>query len=126
MIFSDSTYSIKEFALSMLVLKYKHKLSESSINDILKFLNIILPQPNKCPKTFNSLLRMINIDIETKSYLICSNKSCEQIQDFNKVEKCNFCNSEEPIEFVTFNIIPQIKNIISQSDYFKQIKNSNH
>ena len=41
-LYENSNITLKDFSLSLLVLKYKHKLSEAVMNDFLNFIKIII------------------------------------------------------------------------------------
>jgi hypothetical protein len=56
-IYEGSDISVNEFGVSLLSLKYKHKFSESALDVILKLIKILIPNPNKCPKTSSSLFK---------------------------------------------------------------------
>ncbi len=43
-LYNGSDIKLKEFSPSILGLKYKHKLSESALNDIINLVKILLPQ----------------------------------------------------------------------------------
>ena len=123
-IYPGSSSTLNEFAISLLLLKYKHKFSETALDDILRVFQIVLPKGNSCPKSFKSLSQILNVEVETKNYLICSNQACEALSEDEKSEKCIKCNNEL-IHFSIFNILTQLKKILNNNEYFRQIREAN-
>lgn len=122
-LYEGSDISKKDLTLILLLLKYKHKFSESAMDDILNLLRIFIPSPNVCPRTFKSLVKKLNIDKNLKDYEVCSD--CNQITDYTKTKICDNCKTGELIHFSVFDIIPQINSILLNATYLKQIKASN-
>lgn len=54
LLYNGSNISIAEFILAFKSLKIKHKLADAVSNDLLRFIKIILPASNKCPKSLTS------------------------------------------------------------------------
>ena len=119
-LYENSNISLKDFSLSLLVLKYKHKLSEAVMNDFLNFIKIIIQSPNKCPKTIKTLNKKLeNNDEKTKEYTVCS--YCKLIDDFIDEKICDKCKIRDLITFVIFDILPQIQSVLMNENYLKQI-----
>ncbi len=82
------------------------------MNDFLSLINIIIPTPNKCPKTIKTLNKQIaNTEENSKEYTVCS--ECKLIEDFVEKKFCEKCKIGELIPFVIFDIIPQIKSVLN-------------
>jgi len=45
-IYNQSNTTLRELAIAILVLKYKHKLSDLALDDILKLIGLLLPLDN--------------------------------------------------------------------------------
>lgn len=70
-LYEGSDISVNEFGVSLLSLKYKHKFSESAMDDILKLIKIVIPNPNKCPKTSSSLFKSFLCENISKNFETC-------------------------------------------------------
>ncbi len=49
-LYEFSNITVKEFLVTINLMKLKHSLSKVAIQHFLSFIKTILPQPNKCPK----------------------------------------------------------------------------
>lgn len=119
LIYSDSKVNLKELAISFLILKYKHKLSVAALDDILNLFKLLIPSPNKCPKTSQSLISILDIQCNTIQYDIC--QKCNNINISNKDKKCLTCLFDDIITFSIFDIIPQVEKLIKNKSYKNQI-----
>ncbi len=122
-LYEGSDISVNEFGVSLLSLKYKHKFSESAMDDILKLIKIVIPNPNKCPKTSSSLFKSFLCENISKNFETCTD--CKNIDLLTKNKICLECKTGELVPFCTFDIISQIEIILSNPIYLDQIKNSN-
>jgi hypothetical protein len=123
-IYKESNITLKELACSLMILKFKHKFSEVAVDDILNLIKILIPSPNKCPKTSQTLLKTIPCDTQVEDYLICLN--CKIPIQFSNSKKCLTCSNSELVQFCVYDIIPQINKIVMNSKYFDQIKSANN
>ena len=123
-IYKDSNITLNEFADSLVLLKYRHKLSEAAVDDILNLVKILIPSPNKCPKTSRTLVKNIPNDVDVKDFLVCTN--CKITIPFAKLKICESCSLGELVQFSIFDIVPQIQKIVSNDKYFNQIKMANN
>jgi len=122
-IYDDSNITLNEFAYSLMLIKFRHKLSEAAVDDILNLIKIIIPSPNNCPKTSSTLIKNIPNNVNVTDFLVCNN--CKRYIPFTKMKTCESCSIGELIQFSTFDIIPQIQKIVSNEKYFNQIKTAN-
>jgi hypothetical protein len=122
-IYNDSNITLNEFAYSLMLIKFRHKLSEAAVDDILNLIKIIIPSPNNCPKTSSTLIKNIPNNVNVTDFLVCNN--CKRYIPFTKMKTCESCSIGELIQFSTFDIIPQIQKIVSNEKYFDQIKTAN-
>ena len=110
----------REMATALVLLKARHKLSNSCVTDICHFLRL-LKVPD-APKSYSHILRLFNDESSTKkeSTMIhictecsqpcmdlshCDNTDCGQHQFFN----------QSPLQFLHMPILPQIRDILSRS-----------
>ena len=127
-LYIGSNTSVTEFALSIISLKYKHKLSESTVDDFLKLIKLILPSQNKCPKTSTKIISLLNIpelDNNSTVYKVCNNDNCaKEAVKSDETFECK-CVNINIVYFFVFNIIPQIEKMLKNDSHLKQIKMSN-
>ncbi len=62
-----------------MILKYKHKFSDSALDDILNLVRIIIPSPNILPKSTKTLSKYLDIKTHVKSHFICHD--CSTVND---------------------------------------------
>lgn len=126
-LYKDSDTSLKELGITLLSLKFKHKMSEAALDDVLKIFNFVLPEENICPKSTKTLSQQIQCDKNITFYKICVQDECQKIQsESNKTNNCEVCNNKELIEFATYGIEDQLKSILSNPSYIAQLKKSNN
>jgi len=126
-LFSNSNIQLKELYMSLLGLKFKHKLSDLALDDFIKLIKIILPSPNNCAKTYKAITKYFNIEASSNEFSICPIcKNVTQYEKNKKIDKlCSKCTDNEQIQFTVYDIKPQIENILSNKSYLNQIINSN-
>jgi hypothetical protein len=74
-IYNQSNTTLRELAIAILVLKYKHKLSDLALDDTLKLIGLLLPSDNKIPKTSKKLISILNIETNAKENKMCKKTS---------------------------------------------------
>jgi len=119
-IFNNSETTLNEFLVSLLGLQIKHKLSDSAIRDFLVLTKLVLPQPNRCPKTVKGFNKILSNKGLGKYHMCCI--ECKQIiksdhfENFkNQNNYCTFCKSKLS-SFITFDIKRQLKNILNENN----------
>lgn len=122
-IYPNSDISLKELALSLAILKYKHKFSDSALDDILNLIKILTPTPNNVPKTFKTLANLLYNNVYATQYQVCLN--CNNVIEYSKDNICIKCTSSESAKFSIFDIKPQLEYILSNEKNLKQIKQAN-
>jgi hypothetical protein len=71
-LFEGSNVKLKDFSLALLGLKFKHKFSEAALDDIINLVKILSPSPNILPKTYKTLINSLEIDVTSKTYIVCT------------------------------------------------------
>ncbi len=107
--------------------KFKHKFSEAALDDIINLVKILLPSPNILPKTSKTLINSLEIDVPSKTYIVCTECKNLNIKNINisKHKMCSVCNLGELIEFATYDLSYQIETILKNKSYLNQIKEAN-
>lgn len=125
--YSGSSILVSEFLEFYVNIKQKHNLSDSASNDLLRFINIILPEGNKCPKNF-SYVEKKNLQNKIAIFIWCVITNCDKLLDpqLNFSEKKQVCPDCSSLmnQFVVFDIETQINSILFNKNYFCQIENS--
>jgi hypothetical protein len=126
-LFEGSNVKLKDFSLALLGLKFKHKFSEAALDDIINLVKILLPSPNILPKTSKTLINSLEIDVPSKTYIVCTECKNLNIKNINisKHKMCSVCNLGELIEFATYDLSYQIETILKNKSYLNQIKEAN-
>jgi hypothetical protein len=123
-VYEGSNVTVDDLVMSVLSLKIKHKLSESTCDDLFLLLTKVLPLPNKCPRN-SKIFDNMTAPIENKIYCICS-KCKEVINGVDLKQKtCKTCKTELD-HFVVCDAQSQIKQLFSKDSYLKQVINSNN
>jgi len=117
-IFNGSNTTIRELAISMVIMKYKFKLAENVMNEILKLMILLLPNDNILPKTYNSLIQLLDIGTNYLEHSCCA--KCNILID-GKGTNCNLCNNNV-VTFITCDLLSQIELILKNKCYLNQIK----
>ena len=126
--FSGSSSTVFDFSMAIYGIKMKHKLSDAAVNDLLKFFKLILPDNNLCPKTIETIEKKLTKGHDGLIYKICS--KCESLSEgvewlnnmVDKKENCkNISCSGTLVQFITFDIIEQLKSILTDKN-MNQIK----
>ncbi|CAF1047635.1 unnamed protein product, partial [Brachionus calyciflorus] len=126
-LFNGSRTDMNEFFMAIFSLKIKHNLNTKTIDDILKLFNMVLPEGNKCPKSFSKIEKFLSFPEKNyQVYFFCHN--CNSISQNEKElsilnTKKNICDSclNEISPFVTFDIESQIRRKLQNANLFKQI-----
>jgi hypothetical protein len=126
-LFEGSNVKLKDFSLALLGLKFKHKFSEAALDDIINLVKILLPSPNILPKTSKTLINSLEIDVPSKTYIVCTECKNLNIKNINmsKHKMCSVCGLGELVEFATYDLSYQIETIIKNKSYLNQIKDAN-
>ena len=126
-LYNESNTSVKELGITLLSLKFKHKMSEAAVDDILKIFNLVLPEENSCPKSSKTLAQQIECDKNITIYKICTEEECQKIQSQSNITtNCEQCNNKELIEFAVYGLIEQLKTVLNNPSYVTQLRNSNN
>lgn len=96
------------------------------MNDFLKLIKIVLPQPNSIPKNIETFEKKIIDEDDSKIKLVCL--KCKKLsadlertfKDINSTNLCTVCDSVLA-PFVIFNLERQIMSIANCSNYLSQI-----
>lgn len=99
---------------------FRHSLSKVAINDLLRLITMLLPQPTLLPKSFHRFDKLFPVSSENISvHYYCSNLECSSLV-VPPQTRCELCNTdfEESSSrkngsfFVTMDVCSQIKNIL--------------
>ena len=126
-LFADSQTSSNELCWALNAVKLKHKLSNAAVRDILALFKIILPIPNKCPKSLKSFNKKILKADYGEFHKFCN--VCKKINNSDSMDNytlvVSFCNQccFKLDSFITFSVKKQLQCILNDRN-LKQIKNS--
>jgi hypothetical protein len=123
-LFESSSTSVKDFLMCLLSIKFKHKLSTSACDDILKLIQMVLPSPNKCPLNSSVFDSLFDDSITGNVFDICV--GCNNVTkepDLRK-RRCKHCDQELD-QFFTCNNQPQLIQVLSRPNFIRQVKASN-
>ena len=114
--------------MAIFSLKIKHAFPDNATDDILKLINIILPNGNKCPISLRSIEKKLILDQNALIHFVCS--ECDNLldpinwlQEFSNTQLCVKCGTVL-IPFVTFELEQQLRKIL-KPDKILQIKENN-
>ena len=116
-IFKGSNLNLKNLNLLLALFTSRFNISFKCADELLKFLQLILPQPNNLNKKFNTIIEQIEISNQSKLEYLCS--SCwENKKSLN--EACNniecefYSQQKESIEVYLFDITQQLNEVIKR------------
>uniref|UniRef100_A0ABD2WSN7 Transposase domain-containing protein n=1 Tax=Trichogramma kaykai TaxID=54128 RepID=A0ABD2WSN7_9HYME len=136
-LYEGASSTIKDFILSMGLLKSNLGLPDSHTSQILKFISCILPQPNKCPSSLHKFKKYFyqndkNILIKhyycprcTRLHENVENNidRDESIEDCDIVPYNNSCDCEGEKEyFVEIPLIPQLESLFQRYSFFNKLR----
>ncbi len=119
---------VKDFLISINLIKFKHSLSNKAINHFMELIKEVLPQPNECPRSLKTSRKyFLPSDKKSfsKSFTICIN--CENMVEERRINnfKCFKCITDQSvIPFLTFDIKKQLELILSNQTNIGQIHKS--
>lgn len=118
-IFNGSTINTDTFNLLLALFVSRFNLSFKCADELLKFLEFILPQPNNLTLQFNNIMKLLEISNSYTMDLLCSscwnpvtsesvctNSDC----DFSEID--SLIQKDCSLELYTFDINKQINEII--------------
>lgn len=125
LLYENSNTSLYEFLMAFNTIKLKNKLNDFVSNQLLKFIRIILPSKNKCPKSLKKFENNLFNNHSAKFHRICS--SCKNqsqpliFKDFLNIRTfCPTC-SIELSSFATFDLDSQLQVLLKQDNKIDQI-----
>ena len=73
--------------------KIKHKFSETALDDIINLVKILLASPNILPKTSKALINSLEIDVPSKTYIVCPECKSLNIKNIQSTfsRTCFYC-----------------------------------
>lgn len=117
-IYENSNIGNKEFVIALYSIIIKHKLSNNAVDDLLNLLQLILPKKNNLPSNHKVLYKIFYKFDELNLYNLCStcDKIYEEVNFNGNIENKKLCLNCNKIQeqFVTFDILTQLKTILTK------------
>lgn len=139
--YAGASMTIAEFLLCLAALKTHLHLTDVMIGQILKFIAIVLPKPNKCPTSIYKFKQFFS-DNERENIikhfycLNCNylepNSECDinhdvSIEDEETLNDLNSCDcnvNEKSNYFIEVSLISQLKSFFARSGFYNQLKST--
>ena len=136
-LYCGSSITIREFVLSMGLLKSDIDLPDSHLCKILKFICMILPKTNNCPSTVYKFKQYLSQDneIPLNKNFFCSNCIFSEDNTINDVNNDRSVDNEEIVEdpslydcnekkdyFIDMPLIPQLELLYRRTGFYEKLK----
>ncbi|XP_034944902.1 uncharacterized protein [Chelonus insularis] len=128
-LYDGSDISLTRSILLLMNLYIQNKLTKTSLQALLIYIQEILPKPNNMPKTLHNLFKFIENEAHSAriiKYYYC--KKCLFYNNTNPVlTKCPSCSSTEGTSFFfEIDLVEQIKYLFEERNLANKLHVSNH
>lgn len=121
-LYPGSSVPTATFNSLLLGFSQKHHLSNTAVNDLLQFMDIILPQEHNAPSSSYSFYKYNNqcsLSYTHKQLCPLCHKAVLQDEKCSNVHCTNNGKKVEPITFFTLPIKPQIQRLVNGKYYLR-------